>query len=129
MTETKNIKTVEKIKIPRHPVFKDFGIVKTIGKTYVCPGWHEVPEGTTREDIELVDDYTLPKKEVVVDEPEKTQKDLRFEALSSKGDKKYLVTYKNGDWDCTCPARTFFKGHCKHIKSYSEVKQKSKKTV
>ena len=125
MTERKNTEVMEKIKIPRHPVFRDFGIVKTIGKTYVCPGWHEVPEGTTRDQIELVDDYSIPKKEKSVEVPEKTQQDLRFEALSSKGDKKYIVTYKNGAWDCTCPARTFFKGHCKHIKKFEEVETKA----
>jgi len=109
---------MEKIKIPRHQVFRDFAIVKTIGKTYVCPGWYEVPEGTTREDIELVDDYTLPLKEKVKAAPEVTSKDLSFEALSSKGDKMYIVTFTKGEWDCTCPARTFFKGHCKHIKKF-----------
>lgn len=109
---------MEKIKIPSHPVFKDFGIVKTVGKTYVCPGWHEVPEGTTRDQIELVDGYSIKKKEVVIEEPKEVQKDLTFKALSSKGDKEYIVTYKDGAWDCTCPARTFFKGPCKHIKKF-----------
>jgi len=109
---------MEKIKIPRHAAFKDFGIFRTIGKTYVCPGWIEVPHGTTREDILLVDDYTLPIKEVVKETTEEPVKDLRFEALSSKGDKKYIVTFKKGEWDCTCPARTFFKGPCKHIKKF-----------
>jgi hypothetical protein len=109
---------MEKIKIPRHPAFKDFGIFKTIGNTYVCPGWHEVPDGTTREDILLVDDYLPIKKEDVIETTEKPSKDLRFEALSSKGDKKYIVTYMKGEWDCSCPARTFFKGPCKHIKKF-----------
>jgi len=26
------------------------------------------------------------------------------------------VTLKNGRWDCSCPARQFRRGDCKHIK-------------
>ena len=95
-----------------------FGIVNVGGKTYVCPGWIEVPLGTTREQIEL--DFELPiiKPEVAEDAPKTPSKALKFEAKSSKGDKIYTVTFENGRWDCTCPARMYFKGHCKHIKKF-----------
>jgi len=110
-----------------------FAITRVLDKTYVMPGWHVVPSGTTRDQVELTSELSNIKVKNPSKGPEvsvkETEKDLRFEALSSKGDKKYIVTYKNGDWDCTCPARTFFKGHCKHIKSYSEVKQKPQMTI
>lgn len=95
-----------------------FGIVNIGGKTYVCPGWIEVPLGTTREQIELDLELSIIKPEVDESKPEITQDRLEFEATSSKGDKIYKVTFEKGRWDCTCPARMYFKGHCKHIKKF-----------
>ena len=95
-----------------------FGIINVGGKTYVCPGWHEVPLGTTREQIELDLELPITPEKTVQDEPKITTERLEFEATSSKGDKIYKVTFENGRWDCNCPARMFFKGHCKHIKKF-----------
>lgn len=111
---------MSKIKIPTYPgpFYKIFGIVKTLSGTYVCPGWHPVPDGTTRDQIEMIhpEGWIPPKKE----EPKKPGKDLFFDATSSKGDQTYKVTRIRGNWDCTCPAKSFRRGECKHIKKFKE---------
>lgn len=117
-----NIKKMskEKIKIPRHEVFKDFALIRTLSGSFVCPGWHPVPDDTTRDDIELVDNenYTPPVKDpVIVSEP---VENLSFIEKSSKGDSTYHITRINGLWNCDCPASTFFKGPCKHIKKFQQ---------
>ena len=104
-----------------------FAIVRILDKTYVMPGWVEVPQGTTRDQIEITSDLpTIKKKnslESIEVKPKKIER-LSFKALSSKGDKTYDVTSVNGEWDCTCPARTFFRGPCKHIKKFKDVETK-----
>jgi hypothetical protein len=96
---------------------KYFAVVNVLGKTYVCPGWHEVPLGTTRDQIDLV--YNEPSYMMQV-EPEvsetKTEENLTWQVEGSKG-AKYTVSLRKGQWDCSCPARQFRRGDCKHIKS------------
>jgi hypothetical protein len=92
-----------------------FAIVRILGKTYVCPGWHPVPEGTTRDQIKFSKDAKVEKKVSPTPKPVKKER-KSWKVESSKPGKFYEVTKINGVWDCTCPARTFFKGHCKHIK-------------
>ena len=96
-----------------------FGIVKTISGTYVCPGWHPVPDGTTREQIE----YDMSKQPLAV----KNTSEVKLEPLkewlsaSSKPGKFYNVSLENGNWECSCPAKMFNRGDCKHIKSIKIV--------
>jgi hypothetical protein len=96
------------------------------------PGWHEVPFGTTRDQVELTSELSNIKVEnpskVSEVKIEKTER-LSFKALSSKGDKTYDVTSINGEWDCTCPASTFFRGPCKHIKKFKDVETKGTKVL
>ena len=107
-----------KYKIPRHPVFKTFGLVKTLSGTYVCPGWIPVDEGTTRDDIEFSDDIIIEKPTISTSVKPEPQKDLEFKVPSSNGKSEYLVRFQKGFWSCTCPASTFRRGNCKHIKEY-----------
>ena len=105
-----------------------FAIINISNKTYIMPGWQEVPSGTTREQIELTSDLsnTLVKNESKGPEIKiEEDKPLSFKEVSSKGDKTYNVTYVNGIWNCTCPASKFFRGPCKHIKKFKNLKQKS----
>jgi hypothetical protein len=92
-----------------------FAIVKTLSGTYVCPGWHLVPEGTTREQITFKEDTTLKKQAAPLREPEMK----RYEAsvAGSKPGKFYQVVLEHNRWSCTCPASTFQRGDCKHIKA------------
>ena len=92
---------------------KYFAIVNILGKTYVCPGWHEVPLRTTRDQIDLV--YNEPS--YMMETPIESTKtsDTAWEVEGSKG-AIYKVTLRNSRWDCTCPARNFRRGDCKHIK-------------
>lgn len=105
------------IKHPPHQAFKDFAIVKILGKTYICPGWQEVPNGTTRSDVQLEEGVTIARAQPSIEEPTGSMTAFNYEVLSSKGDKKYSVTFIRGHWDCDCPARQFRRGDCKHIKS------------
>lgn len=109
-----------------------FAIVNILDKTYVCPGWVEVPQGTTRDQIELTSDLPTikKKKSIETSEVKKVKTEiLKFKALSSKGDKTYDVTSINGEWDCTCPASTFFRGPCKHIKKFKDSETKESKAL
>jgi hypothetical protein len=110
-----------KYKITRHPVFKDFGLVTTLNGLYICPGWIPVDEGTTRDDIEFSDDITVNKNKQPLKSPEIAQKDLEFKVPSSNGKSEYLVTFKRGQWNCNCPASSFRRGHCKHIKALETI--------
>lgn len=92
-----------------------FAIIKTVSGTYVCPGWHPVPEGTTREQIKFNPKTTMPKAKELTSEPETK----RYEAsvAGSKPGKFYQVVFERNRWTCTCPASTFQRGDCKHIKA------------
>ena len=107
---------MQKFKIPADRAFGGvFAIVNTISGTYVCPGWHPVPEGTTREQIEI-DMSAIPvKEEVVIEQP----KNSLYEVIvkGSKPGKEYKVKFDKGSWSCTCPAANFQRGDCKHVKA------------
>lgn len=92
---------------------KYFGIIEVLGKTYVVPGWHEVPQGTTRDEIELV--YNEPSYMMPSTVETTESSDMVWDVEGSKGS-IYKVTLRNNRWDCTCPARNFRRGDCKHIK-------------
>lgn len=112
-------------KIPKEPPFNIFGIVNLPSGTYVCPGWHKVPEGTTIEQIELVEPIIISNTKKVL-EVVKTplKKSKEWKIPSSNGKKTYLI--KNTPyWSCTCPANQFRRDDCKHIKKIKEdLKQK-----
>lgn len=106
-----------KYKIPRDRVFKDFALVQTLTGLYVCPGWIQVDKGTTRNDIEFSDDILIKSEIVSTETPKISQKDVEFKVHSSNGKSEYLVTFKGGQWNCNCPASSFRRGYCKHIKA------------
>ena len=92
-----------------------FAIIKTISGTYVCPGWHPVPEGTTREQIEI-DMSAIPvKKEIAIEQPKNSIYGVIVKG-STTG-KEYKVKFDKGSWSCTCPAANFRRGDCKHVKA------------
>ena len=92
-----------------------FGIAKTLTGYYVCPGWHPVPEGTTRDQIKFSKSTKVVKPK---DEPIITKTaNKSWKVESSKPGKFYEVSQVNGTWSCDCPAMNFFRGDCKHIKA------------
>lgn len=106
---------MNKIVLPADPLYGAvFAIVNTISGTYICPGWHSVPLGTTREQIEF-DMTVIPSKPKVATDVAKTN-DIEVEVAATKSNKTYTVSFKTGRWDCTCPAKSFRRGDCKHIK-------------
>ena len=90
-----------------------FAMVNANNQTFVVPGWHEVPLGTTRDQIELVYDKPSYLMEQPVEATESS--DMTWNVEGSKGS-IYKVTLRKSKWDCSCPARTFRRGDCKHIK-------------
>lgn len=98
---------------PRSAFYGDvFAIVKTISGTYVCPGWHPVAEGTTRDQIKFEEAVNVPKKETRPESPKK-----EWHVNGSKAGVTYTVSDINGSWNCTCPSKSFHRGDCKHIKA------------
>ena len=90
---------------------RQFGIAKTLTGTYVCPGWHLVPDGTKIKDIQFTE---VEPKEVVVEKTVVEQ--TEWKVAGSKAGVFYLVNrYPDGDWTCSCPAKAFKRGDCKHI--------------
>ena len=90
------------------------GITTIGGKTYVCPGWHEVPEGTTLKEVMPRWTQDLPKMEK---KPTHTISEM---IDSSTAGKQYAVTF-DGIWrNCEC-AGFGFRKNCRHVK---EVKEK-----
>ena len=97
---------------------KDFKIssfyppaISTIGgKTYVVPGWHEVPEDTTLDEV-----YERWTKEVPKGEDKPDHK-ISEEIPSSKGDKTYTVTFDGSYWSCECIGFQYNR-KCKHVTS------------
>ena len=89
-------------------------IMKLGGKTYIMPGWQEVIEGTTLDDVIHIQPKVKKKAETIV-----------VETLSSKGDKMYKTRYypDTGNFTCTCPGTWMSGNNCKHIKKLrNEVK-------
>jgi hypothetical protein len=91
------------------------GITTIGGKTYVCPGWHEVPSDTTLEDVYNHWTKILPK----VTE-EKPTHSISVMIDSSTAGKQYKVTFDGTWWDCGC-AGFGFRKKCRHV---AEVKEK-----
>jgi len=80
------------ITLPRDSQYgASFGLITTENKTYVIPGWHEVPK---RKPLGVLT-YNVPS--------------------SSNPNSTYKVTFKNSKWSCTCPANQFRRQECKHI--------------
>tara|TARA_R100001244_G_scaffold1542_1_gene2584 strand:+ start:268 stop:705 length:438 start_codon:yes stop_codon:yes gene_type:complete len=82
-------------------------ITKLSGKTYIMPGWQEVVEGTTLNDVI----HIKPKLK-------KRTKPIVRKALSSKGDITYKTKYHpdSGNFSCSCPGVWMSNNNCKHIK-------------
>jgi hypothetical protein len=107
---------MEKFIIPADPHYKTvFAIVNTPDKTYVCPGWHEVPQGTTREQIEINMDAIPVKEEPSIEAVKNSLYEVTVKG--SKPGKEYKVKFERNMWSCTCPAATFQRGHCKHVRA------------
>ena len=92
-----------------------FGLAKTNSGTYVCPGWHPVPNGTTRDQIKFHPSAKVvkPKAAPIITKTENRS----WQVEASKPGKFYTVSEKDSRWDCTCPAKMFHRGDCKHIKA------------
>ena len=89
------------------------GIFHIGDKYYACPGWHEVPENTTLDEVMERWTQEIPKIE------DKPAYKIEEEVSSSKGDKTYMVTFDGPNWSCSCVGFGF-RRNCSHIKKISQ---------
>ena len=102
---------------PHKPFGIHFGIARTLTGTYVCPGWYPVPDGTTRDQIRFDTSAVIEKPKVEIPETEIK----RWEVAGSKAGSLYIITRGDSDdYSCSCPAFSFRRGECKHIKGVKE---------
>jgi len=73
-------------------------------KYYLVPGWKELPEGTTIEDINWTNPYT-------------SKNTILGTVTGSSGDTYTITELSNGKITCSCPGNTY-KGKCKHTLPY-----------
>lgn len=64
----------------------------------------------------------LEINEVDIDEDEEieTLGDVIEEVVKGSKDNTYIVRRENDKWSCTCPAGSYRKGDCKHVKAMKE---------
>jgi hypothetical protein len=90
----------------------------TLGKTFVVAGnipWIEVPEGTTLDNIEWIDEgkkYQTKKADVIT-----------WEVKGSTGKEYTVKRNQNNIWSCNCVGFGF-RNRCKHIAQIKERKGK-----
>lgn len=100
-----------KFRSMEHPAIAVFG-----GVTYVVPGWHPIPTGTTLKEVEdHWEKVTYPDKPTTFPKHE-----IEETVVSKRTGEKYTVSFHTQFWSCTCMGYGF-RGKCKHIE---EVKQK-----
>lgn len=104
------------MKLPEDFILESFhppAIISIGGKTYACPGWHEIHEDTSIE--ELLSRWKKSFRGL----KSKAAKEVRI--LSSDGKREYIVSLKGNEWSCNCVG---FKYHrrCKHIDKVSNSK-------
>jgi hypothetical protein len=104
---------MKKIKIKDYLDWMGFTVITTGGKCFVCPGFWEVPMGTRMEDVEF-----LGKRPESVDPFKRVDKEWSVPGSGKSG--AWSVTRRKEVWNCNCPAKSFRRGDCKHIKSIKE---------
>lgn len=83
------------------------------GKTYVVPGWHEVPAGTTLDEVYKRWTKYIPKG------PAEPDYEISENVMSSKGDKTYKVAFDGKHWSCECKGFGFQR-RCRHVTAIKE---------
>ena len=91
-------------------------VVTLSGVTYVCPGWHVVPFGTTVAEAmtHWVEDLPAEIIRRRAEEARLDSQNIEEMVPSSKAGKFYKVKYKAGQWTCQCDGFGF-KHKCSHI--------------
>ena len=93
------------------------GIAIFNGITYVIPGWHVIPTGTTLKEVQEHWEKVTYGNEI----PENfIKKDIEEKIISQRTGEEYTVSFFSNYWSCTCMGYGF-RRKCKHI---DQVKQK-----
>jgi hypothetical protein len=96
-------------KIKTHFACGPFLFRSPSGKLYAMPGWVEVPEGTTEDQLIHVKPESLIRTETLKAEVVKV-------FPSSKGNTEWTVTKQGDVYSCNCPGYQYRNRLCKHIK-------------
>jgi len=105
--------------LSKDTIFKSFlppAMTTLNGITYVVPGWHIVPEGTTLEEVNkhwVKDELT--NEPIIIPDHE-----ISETVISQRTGEAYTVQFSGRYWSCTCMGFGF-RGRCKHVE---QVKQK-----
>lgn len=92
-------------------------------KTYVCPGYHIVPNGTTLSEVLK---HWIRKEPKDFKEEEKPSYEIHEKVNSSRGNgKQYDVTFNGNSWSCTCLGFGY-RRKCRHIEKVKQKYIKSK---
>ena len=94
-------------------IFKSFlppAMTTLNGITYVVPGWHVVPEGTTLKEVQ---EHWI--KEEVSGEPSiNPQNPVTETVISERTGETYTIEFTGRYWSCTCMGFGF-RSRCKHV--------------
>ena len=102
---------------PAHDTYGGvFTVIETLSGTFVCPGWHPVPHGTTMDQIKI-DTTGWVRYSDRNSSPIKNVESKEWKVNGSKPGVVYSVAVIDNKWSCTCPASNFQRGDCKHIKA------------
>ncbi|MCK9574660.1 MAG: hypothetical protein WC979_00265 [Candidatus Pacearchaeota archaeon] len=113
-------------------------LVELENGTFIVPGWIEVPNGTTLDEVYSVCEISKPangpgmycsteeliayKNGTYESTKNKNTESISEQVKSSDGSKTYAIIFNNGVWACDCVGFSFRK-RCKHV---DEIKSKQK---
>jgi hypothetical protein len=105
--------------IPKDVKFKSLmnpALATFNGITYVVPGWHVVPTGTTLEEVQ-----EHWEKEVYSESTDVNPKgEYERIVISKRTGEEYTVKFNGHFWSCTCTGFGY-RGHCKHIEETKKL--------
>ena len=101
--------------IAKEIIYKSFlppALATFNGITYVVPGWHAVPEGTTLKEVQEHWEKDVPTG---VSEINPTH-EISETVISTRTGEEYTVNFSGRYWSCTCIGFNC-RGRCKHVEA------------
>lgn len=99
--------------LSKDTIFKSFlppALATFNGITYVVPGWHPVPTGTTLQEVQEHWEKDVPAGVSSILPKNKVSETV----TSTRTGEQYIVEFNGMFWSCTCMGFGF-RGRCKHL--------------